>query len=156
MLLSKALKMSKTKSNRIRNTAWYSGNIEADGKIDKDTYYKSTYHSSINPQKSKKGTCNYCLRCNGRIFKGSDLILSNGEFGHHPNCKCSFTPVEKAVKVKNGFVTNKDYGARKTLDARSLKALPISQLGTIARKRGFENKIADKGSIMKYIKNSRY
>ena len=55
MLLSKALKMSKTKAKRARNTAWYSGNLESDGKIDKDTYYKSTYHSSINPQKIKKG-----------------------------------------------------------------------------------------------------
>ena len=66
--------------------------------IDKDTYYKKYLSTQVLTLKNqKKGTCNYCLRCNGRIFKGSDLILSNGEFGHHPNCKC-FTPVKRAKR----------------------------------------------------------
>lgn len=99
--------------------------------------YKSAYRQAINPGASKSGTCEYCLRTNGRIFKGSDIVLSDGTIGHHPNCVCIFT-LAKDAPVKNGVFTGKDFGARKTLTTRSnaLANVSTADLRTLAKKRG--------------------
>jgi hypothetical protein len=109
--------------------------------LDPNAFYKSDYRSEIHPELSNTGTCDYCLRCNGRIFRGADLILPNGEYGHHPNCCCAFIPVgEEASPINNGMRNNtpgrtSNFGARKVITTKSLTKLPASTLQALANKR---------------------
>ena len=64
---------------------------ESAAQVNPQALYKSAYKQAINPGASKSGTCQYCLRCNGRVFRGADIIMQDGTVGHHPNCKCIFT-----------------------------------------------------------------
>lgn len=64
---------------------------ESAAEVNPQALYKSSYRQAINPGASKSGTCDYCLRSNGRVFRGADIIMSDGTVGHHPNCVCIFT-----------------------------------------------------------------
>ena len=99
--------------------------------------YKSAYRQAINPGASKSGTCEYCLRSNGRVFKGSDIVMSDGTVGHHPNCVCVFS-IAKDAPVQKGVYTGRDFGARKTITTRSnaLNNVSTADLRTLAKKRG--------------------
>lgn len=120
--------------------------------------YKSAYRQSINPGASKAGTCEYCLRSNGRVFKGSDIIMQDGTVGHHPNCKCIFSLANDAP-VTNGVYTGRDFGARKMLTTRSnaLAGVSTADLRTLAKKRGVKtggisNENIRKSLLKSYIK----
>jgi hypothetical protein len=105
--------------------------------IEPDKYYRSDYRSEIHPESSARGTCDYCLRANGRIFRGSDLILPGGGFGHHPNCCCTFSEVpEEESPVRNGIKTAPDFGSRRVLNANGMNNITRKQLTTITTKRG--------------------
>lgn len=110
--------------------------------VDPNAYYKSDYKSEIHPENSKSGTCDYCLRCNGRVFRGADLILPDGELGHHKNCCCAFYQVSpEESPINNGIRNNtpgkaSTFGSRKYLTVKSMSSLPASTLQTLATKRG--------------------
>lgn len=119
--------------------------------------YKSSYKQAINPGASKSGTCQYCLRCNGRVFRGADIIMPDGTVGHHPNCKCIFTLTESPVS--NGVYTGKDFGARKQLrtNSNALAGVSTADLRTLAskrklRSRGITNEALRKSILKSYMK----
>lgn len=101
--------------------------------------YKSAYRQTINPGATKSGTCEYCLRSNGRVFKGSDIVMPDGTVGHHPNCACIFT-IANDAPVKKGIYTGADFGARKQLrtNSNALDNVSTSDLRTLAKKRGLK------------------
>lgn len=128
------------------------------GNLNPLALYKSAYRQTINPGATKSGTCEYCLRSNGRVFKGSDIVLPDGTVGHHPNCACIFT-IANDAPVSNGVYTGKDFGARKTLTTRSnaLDNVSTADLRTLAKKRGVKtggisNENIRKSLLKSYIK----
>lgn len=130
---------------------------ESAADVDPKALYKSTYKQAINPGASKSGTCDYCLRCNGRVFRGADIIMSDGTVGHHPNCKCIFTLTQSPVS--NGVYTGADFGARKQLRSNSnaLDGVSTADLRTLAskrklRSRGITNDALRKSILKSYMK----
>jgi len=127
---------------------------ESAAEVNPYALYKSAYRQAINPGASKSGTCEYCLRCNGRVFKGSDIIMPDGTVGHHPNCKCIFTLTESPVS--NGIYTGADFGARKQLRTNSsaLKDVSTADLRTLAQKRGLRSRGITNDALRKTILKS--
>ena len=122
--------------------------------VDPKALYKSTYKQAINPGASKSGTCDYCLRCNGRVFRGADIIMSDGTVGHHPNCKCIFTLTTSPAS--NGVYTGKDFGARKrlTTNSNALNAVSTADLRLLAQKRGLRSRGITNDALRKSILKS--
>jgi len=124
--------------------------------VDPNAYYTSDYKSEVHPENSKTGTCDYCLRCNGRIFRGADLILPDGELGHHPNCCCAFyqvsdeeSPINKGVRNNTPGKTS-TFGARKYLTVKSMNSIPAATLQVLANKRGLAS-YGNKNTIINRI-----
>lgn len=130
---------------------------ESAAQVNPQALYKSAYKQAINPGASKSGTCQYCLRCNGRVFRGADIIMQDGTVGHHPNCKCIFTLTQSPVS--NGVYTGADFGARKQLRSNSnaLDGVSTADLRTLAskrklRSRGITNDALRKSILKSYMK----
>ena len=130
---------------------------ESAAQVNPQALYKSSYKQAINPGASKSGTCQYCLRCNGRVFRGADIIMQDGTVGHHPNCKCIFTLTQSPVS--NGVYTGADFGARKQLRSNSnaLDGVSTADLRTLAskrklRSRGITNDALRKSILKSYMK----
>lgn len=117
--------------------------------------YKSAYRQTINPGASKSGTCSYCLRSNGRVFKGSDIVMPDGTVGHHPNCVCIFT-IANDAPVSRGVYTGKDFGARKSIRSNSnaLDGVKTSDLRILAQKRGVKSRGISNENLRKTILKS--
>jgi len=127
---------------------------ESAAQVNPQALYKSSYKQSINPGASKSGTCQYCLRCNGRVFRGADIIMQDGTVGHHPNCKCIFTLTQSPVS--NGVYTGADFGARKQLRSNSnaLDGVATSDLRVLAQKRGLRSRGITNDALRKSILKS--
>jgi hypothetical protein len=130
---------------------------ESAAQVNPQALYKSAYKQAINPGASKSGTCQYCLRCNGRVFRGADIIMQDGTVGHHPNCKCIFTLTQ--APVSNGVYTGDDFGARKQLrtNSNALDGVSTADLRTLAskrhlRSRGITNDALRKSILKSYMK----
>ena len=130
---------------------------ESAAQVNPQALYKSAYKQAINPGASKSGTCQYCLRCNGRVFRGADIIMQDWTVGHHPNCKCIFTLTQSPVS--NGVYTGADFGARKQLRSNSnaLDGVSTADLRTLAskrklRSRGITNDALRKSILKSYMK----
>jgi len=127
---------------------------ESAADVDPKALYKSTYKQAINPGASKSGTCDYCLRSNGRVFRGVDIIMADGTVGHHPNCKCIFTLTQSPVS--NGVYTGADFGARKQLrtNSNALDGVATSDLRVLAQKRGLRSRGITNDALRKSILKS--
>ena len=127
---------------------------ESAADVDPKALYKSTYKQAINPGASKSGTCDYCLRSNGRVFRGADIIMQDGTVGHHPNCKCIFTLTQSPVS--NGVYTGADFGARKQLrtNSNALDGVATSDLRVLAQKRGLRSRGITNDALRKSILKS--
>ena len=127
---------------------------ESAADVDPKALYKSSYKQAINPGASKAGTCDYCLRSNGRVFRGADIIMQDGTVGHHPNCKCIFTLTQSPVS--NGVYTGADFGARKQLrtNSNALDGVATSDLRVLAQKRGLRSRGITNDALRKSILKS--
>lgn len=127
---------------------------ESAAQVNPQALYKSAYKQAINPGASKSGTCQYCLRCNGRVFRGADIIMQDGTVGHHPNCKCIFTLTQSPVS--NGVYTGADFGARKQLrtNSNALDGVATSDLRVLAQKRGLRSRGITNDALRKSILKS--
>ena len=127
---------------------------ESAAEVDPKALYKSSYKQAINPGASKAGTCDYCLRSNGRVFRGADIIMQDGTVGHHPNCKCIFTLTQSPVS--NGVYTGADFGARKQLrtNSNALDGVATSDLRVLAQKRGLRSRGITNDALRKSILKS--
>jgi hypothetical protein len=127
---------------------------ESAADVNPNALYKSSYKQAINPGASKSGTCQYCLRCNGRVFRGADIIMTDGTVGHHPNCKCIFTLTQSPVS--NGIYTGADFGARKQLrtNSNALAGVSTADLRTLAQKRGLRSRGITNDALRKSILKS--
>ena len=130
---------------------------ESAAQVNPQALYKSAYKQAINPGASKSGTCQYCLRCNGRVFRGADIIMQDGTVGHHPNCKCIFTLTQSPVS--QGIYTGADFGARKQLrtNSNALDGVSTADLRVLAskrnlRSRGITNDALRKSILKSYMK----
>ena len=127
---------------------------ESAADVNPNALYKSSYKQAINPGASKAGTCDYCLRSNGRVFRGADIIMQDGTVGHHPNCKCIFTLTQSPVS--NGVYTGADFGARKQLrtNSNALDGVATSDLRVLAQKRGLRSRGITNDALRKSILKS--
>ena len=127
---------------------------ESAADVNPQALYKSSYRQAINPGASKSGTCQYCLRSNGRVFRGADIIMSDGTVGHHPNCVCIFTLSQSPVS--NGIYTGADFGARKQLrtNSNALAGVSTADLRTLAQKRGLRSRGITNDALRKSILKS--
>ena len=127
---------------------------ESAADVNPNALYKSSYKQAINPGASKAGTCDYCLRSNGRVFRGADIIMQDGTVGHHPNCKCIFTLTQSPVS--NGVYTGADFGARKQLrtNSNALDGVATSDLRVLAQKRGLRARGITNDALRKSILKS--